>query len=95
MSKKEIKVKTDMKLQKLGKYLEDLVACLRVGTVCVVKGEDFVTLKPADSVKLELEAESRKGKETLTLSVSWDIDKTDDEPVEEPLNISSVPPSQS
>lgn len=94
MLKKEIKVKTDMSLNKLGKYLDDLATCMRMGTICVVKGDDFVALKPADKVALEMEAESKKGKESLTISISWEVEKNSQDSSVDLLNISSLEPAR-
>ncbi len=67
-----------MELEKVAFYLEDLLASLKSGTLCIQQGENLVTLHPGQFVDFEVEAASKKGKEKLSLELSWRNDKDDE-----------------
>ncbi len=71
MEKKTIVLKEKMELAKVISCLEDIVASLKTGTMCVQHGDDLVTLKPGACIELEIEAVMKKGKEKLALELSW------------------------
>ncbi len=81
-----------MELEKVAFYLEDLLASLKSGTLCIQQGENLVTLHPSQFVDFEVEAASKKGKEKLSIELNWRNDKEEEqkefkimsqEPVEE------------
>jgi amphi-Trp domain-containing protein len=71
LGKKEISFKGRLEQQKLVGYLEELLAGLKSGTVFIQHGDDFVRLSPTELVEFEVEASQKKGKEKLTLEISW------------------------
>ncbi len=71
MEKKSVVINERMESDEIINFLEDLVESLRAGTVCIQHGDDLVTLKPGCHVGLELEAAVKKGKEKLSLEMSW------------------------
>ncbi|MBF0529388.1 MAG: amphi-Trp domain-containing protein [Deltaproteobacteria bacterium] len=71
MGKKEVKFKSSMNRGQLAAYLEDIVACVKAGSISVKKGDDSVTLSLADQIKMEIEAERKKDKSKLSLELEW------------------------
>ncbi len=71
MPKKELKVKMSGALNDVISHLESIIASLKEGTVVIQKGNSFISLKPKDQVALEIEAEQKKGKEELSIELSW------------------------
>ncbi|QJT09117.1 amphi-Trp domain-containing protein [Oceanidesulfovibrio marinus] len=69
--KSGISVKGSMDFKSVTNFLEDLVKSFKEKTVVVQRGAEFVTLKPAESIELELEAAVKKGKQKLTLELEW------------------------
>ena len=70
MSKK-IAVKASLDLNQTIGYLEEVINCLREGTLCVQKADDFVTLKPQNDIMLTIEAAQKKDKESLEIEMRW------------------------
>ncbi|WP_052812944.1 amphi-Trp domain-containing protein [Desulfonatronum thioautotrophicum] len=79
MSKKEVKLKGVMETSQVVTYLEDLVAGLKEGTICVRQGEEFVTLCPDQMVDVEVKATAKKGKEKFEMELSWYREPADEE----------------
>ncbi len=71
MSKQTVKVKGVMERDQAVGYLEDLVAGLKAGRVCVQQEDRFVTLCPEGLISVEVEASIKKGKEKFELELSW------------------------
>jgi amphi-Trp domain-containing protein len=71
MTKREVKVKGVLDLGEAVTILEGLLEGLKGGTVCVEGGQGFLTLRPSESVLLEVEAKSCTGKEKLEIEMSW------------------------
>lgn len=71
MSKNGIAIKGTMDFESVLAFLEDVVNSFREKTVCVQRGDDFVTLKPGETIEMELEAVEKKGKQKLSLELSW------------------------
>ncbi|VAX18380.1 hypothetical protein MNBD_NITROSPINAE01-392 [hydrothermal vent metagenome] len=90
MSKKNISIKMVTNTSGLSSYLNDLVSAIKAGTVCVQKGNEFVTITPMDSIEMEVEAKQKKGKESLTLELNWKT-RADEEP-DDNFKISSTQP---
>lgn len=82
MAKKEVSISGKMEKARVIEHLDKLVRSLRDGSVYVQQGSDYVGLNPAEFVDFELDASSRKNKETLELKLSWrkveSIDETED-----------------
>lgn len=90
MSTSSISLKGAFSPADFARMLEDLAGSIKAGTVCLQKGGEFVTLKPASTLEFEIEASARKGRQKLELRVKWQ------EPVEAapeaPFTISSQEP---
>jgi amphi-Trp domain-containing protein len=69
--KGEVKIKRSMEAEALADVLDDLVKSFREGTVCVEQGGEFVTLKPGGRIEVEMEAGQKKGKQKLSVELSW------------------------
>ncbi len=70
-SKRTVSVKTRTELGKVLSYLQQVVDCLRNGTLCVQNGQRGVVLKPLGLVELEVEATHKEDKQSLVLEISW------------------------
>lgn len=92
MSKKEVKLKGVMEISQVVTYLEDLVASLKEGKICVRQGEQFVTLCPDQRVDVEVKASAKKGKEKFEMEMSWYQESVEEEP--QAMHISSEEPDQ-
>lgn len=75
MEKKTVAIKEKMELSKVITCLEDLLAGLKTGTMCIQHGDDLVTLRPEKCVELEIEAVIKKGKEKFSLELNWSNEK--------------------
>jgi len=95
MATKELKVRTTVGLLETVKQLENLIASLKEGTICITKNDKAIVLSPKEPVSLELEAEVKLEKNTLkeklTIELKW---KKEEQPVEEKesFSISSEAP---
>lgn len=69
--KSEVKIKRTMEAEALADVLDDLVKSFREGTVCVEKGEEFVTLNPGGRIEMEMEAGQKKGKQKFSMELNW------------------------
>jgi len=72
MSKSSITLKGTSDAQGLAQLLEDMAKSVRAGCVCLQRGGEFVTLRPAGNLEFELEAAGKKGKSKLSLEVKWE-----------------------
>ncbi len=71
MSKKGIAVKGTMDFNSVVSFLEDVVKSFKEGKVVVQRGEEFVTLTPAENMEVEVEAAEKKGKQKLSIELEW------------------------
>ena len=92
MEKNEIKVKTAMDMNTAKAVLDDLAKSFKEGTICIESGSEFVTLKPSDQISLEIKAAQKKGKEKLSVELSWRQAAVSDEVGEEVFKISGKAP---
>ena len=73
--KAEVSFEGTMTLDRVLSYLEELTASIRAGSIKVEKGVEQVLLQPADVVKLEVKAKSKKDKQSFRLELSWEGDR--------------------
>lgn len=73
MSNSNLKIKSTLSRLEVVNHLEQLVASLKAGTVCIRKGEKTITLQPCDPVTLELEAEGKLEKDSLREKLSIEL----------------------
>lgn len=92
MKKKEVSLKGTLELSEVVAYLENLIGCLKAGTVCIKNCDDFVALAPPPQVKLEVTAEQRDAKESISLKLVWH--KTEQVSRRMELSISSEVPEE-
>ncbi|AGW13279.1 amphi-Trp domain-containing protein [Megalodesulfovibrio gigas] len=90
MSKSGLAIKGAMDFDSVSTFLTDLVASFKERTICVQRGEEFVTLKPGELIELELEVLVKKGKQKLSLELAWRDEVLTE--VEAPFKVSSKEP---
>ncbi len=73
MSKKEISYKASLAHHQAVGHLEKLVESLKQKSVCLQVGEEYVLLSLDEGLPMELEvnASEKKGKNRLTLELTW------------------------
>lgn len=79
MSKREISFKGRIAQAKAIAYIEELLNGLKNDALYVQNDDEYVALKPTDDVLFEVEASQKKGKERLSIELTW----TQPEPMEE------------
>lgn len=90
MTKTALSIKGAMDFDSVATFLADLVKSFKERTVCIQRGDEFVTLKPGDVMELELEAVVKKGKQKLSLEIAWKEEVHAE--VEAPFKVSSKEP---
>lgn len=93
MPKQEITYKTRLTTQQVVAHLEDLVASLKEGSVCVRVAKDSLVLGLDEAMPLEftMNVAKKKDKNRISLEVSWrEIEPEEEEP-EVMLISSSLP----
>jgi amphi-Trp domain-containing protein len=71
--KKSVTYEGQIDLNKALDYLKSLQAALKKGTAYVQNGSGrFVTLEPESSVSLQVEAKSKKDKQSIKIELSWE-----------------------
>ncbi|MCA1987487.1 MAG: amphi-Trp domain-containing protein [Desulfovibrio sp.] len=90
MSKSGLAIKGAMDFDSVSTFLTDLVASFKERTICVQRGEEFVTLKPGELIELELEVLVKKGKQKLSLELAWRDEVLTE--VEAPFKVSAKEP---
>ena len=69
--KKKIEVKGYVRPDELSKHLHALADSFQSGRIVIEQGNRFVALKTGERVELELEAEQKKERAKLTISIAW------------------------
>jgi amphi-Trp domain-containing protein len=70
-SKKAVNLKGRLEREKVISYLEDLVSCMRAGTVSIQDESQSIVLKPHDVVELEIRASHKDHKESISIDLAW------------------------
>ncbi len=73
--KKRLLVKDKLERYQVVKCLENIVAGIKSGTLCIEQGKEFVTLKPQNTVDVEIEAIVKKEKEKFVLELVWSTER--------------------
>ena len=89
--KNEVKIKKTMDQAAAMELLGNLKESMNNGTLCIEYESNFVTLKPTEFVKVEIEATQKKDKQKLSIEFSWKDKPKETKPVSE-LKISSSEP---
>lgn len=96
MSNTNLKIKSTLSRLDVVNHLEQLVASLKAGSVCIRKGDKMVTLTPCDPVLFELAAEGKVEKdglrEKLSIELKWKLSEDKPEETESSFTISAQPP---
>ena len=92
MKKNEVKIKKTLEFSAAKAILENLVKSFGEKTVVIESGNDFVTLSPADTIDIELEASCKKNKEKIVIELTWKKELPVAEKPEAELKISSTEP---
>ncbi|MBF0482023.1 MAG: amphi-Trp domain-containing protein [Desulfovibrionaceae bacterium] len=71
MSKCEMSLKGNVDFAGAIALLGDIVKSFKDKTVCIQKGGEFVTLNPVEPIAFEIEAQRKKGKQKLSIELSW------------------------
>ncbi len=93
MEYNEVRVESDLELGQAISYLEDIVAGLKSGRLCVQHEEDELTLAPQRTVSVSIKARQKKDKESVNLKISWRTPTVQKEGTP-PLRITSTPTSK-
>lgn len=89
--KNSFSVKSALPLKDAIARLEDLVAALKAGSVTLQRGDEGIVLTPQAHVEVEIEAEQKKGKESLQWSLCWNQQAPSNGQIN--WSISSTPPN--
>ena len=71
MDKDKIEMKATMESAAVAEYLTALAKGFKSGVICVEKGDETLTLIPAEMAEVEVEARVKKDKARFSLEVSW------------------------
>jgi len=91
MSKCEMSLKGNLDFTAAVALLGDVLKSFKDKTVCIQKGEEYVTLRPAESIAFEIEAQRKKGKQKLSIELSWFEDLVAEVPTD--FKVSSKEPA--
>lgn len=83
VKKKEIAVKSKLRLSKVMSDLDGLLSAMRTGRVFVQKGDEYVGLTLPKVVTAQIGALQTKSKEGLTIKLSWPRPNVCEEPAEQ------------
>jgi amphi-Trp domain-containing protein len=70
-SERNVSYKSAIDVDQAVTYLEELARSMRKGTVYIRHGDEEIELLPADGMGFELEASEKKGKQKLSIELSW------------------------
>ena len=69
--KQKMKVKSTMSYDAVATLLDNLLESFRDGKVVLRQDDTFLVLQPGGSLEAEVEAKLKKGKQSLSLELSW------------------------
>jgi len=90
MDKDKIEMKTVMESAAVAEYLTQLAKGFKSGSITVEKDGESLTLVPAETAEVEVEARMKKDKARFSLEVTWRTACAQDEPAS--LKISAEAP---
>jgi Predicted membrane protein len=90
MDKDKIEMKTLMESAAVAEYLTQLAKGFKSGSIVVEKDGESLTLTPAETAEVEVEARVKKDKARFSLEVTWRTAASLDEPAS--LKISATAP---
>ncbi|CCH49415.1 amphi-Trp domain-containing protein [Pseudodesulfovibrio piezophilus] len=71
MEKQKIDVKMTLTYTEAVAYMEALLESFKSGTIVVSRDGDHVSLTPAETVGIEVEAKVKKGKQKFSFELTW------------------------
>ena len=92
LDKDKIEMKALMESAAVADYLKQLAKGFESGAIVVEKDGESLTLTPAETAEVEVEARIKKDKARFSLEVSWRTEAAYDEPVS--LKISAETPKE-
>jgi len=92
MDTDKIEMKTLMETAAVADYLTALAKGFKSGSIVVEKDGESLTLIPAETAEVEVEARMKKDKMRFSLEVSWRVAQPQDEPSS--LKISAAAPAK-
>jgi amphi-Trp domain-containing protein len=95
MAGQKMELKTTANLLEIVSHLEHLIASLKEGTLCIKKNEKTITLKPAEPVTFELEANSKPEKDALREKLVIELKWTKNEAIAEDKETFSISSQES
>ena len=90
--KQEVTYRGSTTTGEVAAYLQALVDGLKSGTICVQRGEDHLSLRPAGELELEVSARRKGRRESFRLALSWRPPEPGAVGSHEPLKILSRDP---
>lgn len=72
MKKNELKIKKSMNAADVSKIFGDISENLKKEKMCLINGNDFITLIPSNQMDIELKAIQKKEKQRVTIEISWE-----------------------
>jgi len=72
MGRKEATLRTTMELSEAPSHIEDITTSLKSGTLTVANGTHELSLKPSDTIKVELEFYQKSEREGVGIRLTWD-----------------------
>jgi amphi-Trp domain-containing protein len=90
--KKSVAYEGQLDLSKALDYLKSLQAALKKGTAYVQNGTEVVALEPESSVNMQVEAKSKKEKQSIKIEISWERAEEEIETSSGSLTISETEP---
>ena len=94
MASQHLKVKSKAAMCEIVQHLENLVASLKEGQICIRKNGETIILKPQDPIVLELEAEAKLEKEGLREKLLIELKWKKGEPAAEEGCAFSISPAE-
>jgi amphi-Trp domain-containing protein len=90
--KKSVAYEGQVDLNKALDYLKSLQAALKKGAAYVQNGTEVVALEPESSVSFQVEAKSKKDKQSIKIELSWERAEDEVETSSGTLTISETEP---
>jgi amphi-Trp domain-containing protein len=72
MKKNEVEIKCKLESDAVAAMFSDLAKSFKEGKVVIQKGSSFVTLRPAGTIEVEIEAVEKKGKQKIDIELGWE-----------------------
>ncbi|MFZ5760527.1 MAG: amphi-Trp domain-containing protein [Thermodesulfobacteriota bacterium] len=71
MTKEKMAIEGTLDFAAAATLLDELAKSYREKTICIEKGEECICLTPGEYVEVEVEAAIKKGKQKVSIELSW------------------------